>query len=951
MAKSRLAVALVAFVLSSAAPPSAAVAADVCQNPTFRISQGAPSLPQNTQPTALSAGTYIARPGTQPGAGCGCDLAIGLKSGPAQGSLALFHGNDDGTFSPDSLRPLDGVPVAIATGRFRMDAAVEVIVVVTSTPSGNGKVQVFAPDATGAYPQSPTATFPVGANPVAITTGDFDGDGLLDAAVINQDNSSLSILFGDGTGSFVPNVFTVGNLGATPKSLTAGKFSGTSGADDIAIAVHVNASGATQVGIVIVPGSSARAFAPKPAITVGARGSSEPWIAAANLSGPSEGAAGRRWRDLAIAFTDRNQSGTVGRVKVLLGRDGGGFGDVNAAKALDLGADHPRSVKVVDIDGDGVVDLIVSTYGDLTSQSDGTIRPFQGQAAPAAGVGFQVNPRWPTIPATTAIRPRALVAGPFGNHLGLAAINAPDINTITVFLGNGQGAFTQPSLVTTPIGDDDHLFVSGDFHSGNGSSPLQDLAFITKLNGENVLRILQADGAGGFAPADPTQPVLLAGNSPSHIAVGQFVPQGATGVAIIDDTGAAGQQPLLKIFLGQGNGAMTAGTELTLAGIGQPRAMVTGYFRSPDMLDIAVVSDTTPQNSTAFSGQLTLLFNKGQGVFSPGTSMPLAFAPGALAASSRLRPITPANPIAKTDLLIRDANANRFLFLVNIDNGFFRPAIGQPQGFFTGAGDVNSLLVGNVAHPGANLDDVVTFDHDMTLKVFVNNGPSESFSVRPSAPGNDPHFVGAQASYLLADFGSGTLGLAAPIIRAGGQLGLLLLQGDGTGGFTPATGDVPLQQPRGTATATAGTNFIQSSSAIPGFVTTDISLRQSAVAQFRSSLQGNGKPDFAVITKASAASRTAGNCPGDMQQPPPPAPLPRDPVCPTPSSFNDCPPHQRPCFEGPCCFCRDNSLPARVRCPTTCDTPPGPAVPFQPVCNTTTTYTPAVSVFANTCGD
>jgi hypothetical protein len=67
----------------------------------------------------------------------------------SQGFLARLRGNDDGTFtgSPDELYQLDGIPVAVATGRFRTDVSVDGIVVVTSPASGqgNGKVQVFVP--------------------------------------------------------------------------------------------------------------------------------------------------------------------------------------------------------------------------------------------------------------------------------------------------------------------------------------------------------------------------------------------------------------------------------------------------------------------------------------------------------------------------------------------------------------------------------------------------------------------------------------------------------------------------------------------------------------------------------------------------------------------------------------------------------------------------------------
>src|SRR5206468_6967122 len=129
-----------------------------------------------------------------------------------------------------------------------------------------------------------------------------------------------------------------------------------------------------------------------------------------------------------------------------------------------------------------------------------------------------------------------------------------------------------------------------------------------------------------------------------------------------------------------------SGSELALNNVGRPRAMTAGRFRGANMpLDIALVGDSTPSGTGAFSGKLTLLFNDGQGNFSVGATQALTFAPSVVAASSQLR------PGGKADLVIRDAHANRFLFLVNIGNGTFRLPVGPSHGFFNGAGAFDDL--------------------------------------------------------------------------------------------------------------------------------------------------------------------------------------------------------------------------------------------------------------------
>jgi len=71
---------------------------------------------------------------------------------------------------------------------------------------------------------SPAALYSVGASPRAVVTGDFNGDGRLELAVANQASNTVSVLTGNGDGTFqTPQTFTTGT---GPQSLAVGDFNG-----------------------------------------------------------------------------------------------------------------------------------------------------------------------------------------------------------------------------------------------------------------------------------------------------------------------------------------------------------------------------------------------------------------------------------------------------------------------------------------------------------------------------------------------------------------------------------------------------------------------------------------------------------------------------------------------------------------------------------------------------
>src|SRR5690348_11293267 len=91
-------------------------------------------------------------------------------------------------------------------------------------------------------------TFNVGTSPLSVATGDFNGDGKIDVAVANSAGNNVSVLLGNGDGTFQTAVNY--NVGATPFGVVTGDFN-SDGDLDLAV---VN-DGASNVSILLGNGN------------------------------------------------------------------------------------------------------------------------------------------------------------------------------------------------------------------------------------------------------------------------------------------------------------------------------------------------------------------------------------------------------------------------------------------------------------------------------------------------------------------------------------------------------------------------------------------------------------------------------------------------------------------------------------------------------------------------
>jgi len=67
-------------------------------------------------------------------------------------------------------------------------------------------------------------TYPTGLSPMSVITGDFNQDSILDLAVTNYNSDTLSIMLGNGNGTFqTQQIYSTGN-GSGPREITTGYF-------------------------------------------------------------------------------------------------------------------------------------------------------------------------------------------------------------------------------------------------------------------------------------------------------------------------------------------------------------------------------------------------------------------------------------------------------------------------------------------------------------------------------------------------------------------------------------------------------------------------------------------------------------------------------------------------------------------------------------------------------
>jgi type II secretory pathway component GspD/PulD (secretin) len=418
------------------------------------------------------------------------------------------------------LRAQDGKPATLFIGdRFP---------ITLSLLSGSLGSTSFTANPGGTPITIPTQQFTVGNNPTAMISADFRSAGTLDLALLNQGDNTLTVLLNQGTGAATQFAQPTSGIGlvspislgtnwtsSTPKpALATGGFNASSTAANNDSFADLAITDPVGNAVIILLGNGDGTFkTPAAPIPVG----NQPSAIVVGEFNTNNGDTNPGF--VVTNFTDNTYS-------VFNGNGDGTFTQVTGSPfALPATATGPVAMTVADFNNDGLPDLAIVNQATknvtlLEGNGDGTFKEFNNS------------------PLAVGNLPVAIASGSLSGSTGpgLAIVNQAD-NTVTVYLGNGDGTFfasSQSPLATsaTPTG----VAIADFTQQGNGGIAVAN-------TGANTVIVFADLGSGLFTNALEPQ----AGTSPTALAAGAFTNSTFPDVAVTNNiSGAVGQVTLIE---------------------------------------------------------------------------------------------------------------------------------------------------------------------------------------------------------------------------------------------------------------------------------------------------------------------------------------------------------------------------------------------------------------------
>lgn len=399
-------------------------------------------------------------------------------------TVSVLYGANNGTFSPQPAIPSAANPINVGIADFNGDSSNDILVV----SSGEAKIQIYPGQASGEL----GFVSDTGNNPSASLSADFDNDGIVDKAVLNRNDGTITRLKGLGNGLFISMGANV-TTGGAPNDGVIEDLNGDGNADIIFTDFGTNALRVllgNGDGTFSLPSNYATGLQPSSLVS-----------GDFNLDGHT---------DIVVTNSSPNS------ISFFPGTGTGTFGP--RIDTTSVGA-QPSAIVAADFNDDQRLDVAIANQsgneiGVLMSNGNGT---------------FQAVVSYPAQSGTNG-----LVTGYFNtdNFIDIAASNNI-ASSVSVFLGQTGGAFA--SGVSYFSGFDPVGIKKGDFNGDNR----EDLLLANGIN--QTMTIMWGSLSGAFSTSETINTNINSVN----VEVDDLNDDGALDISVLD-----GNNGKMKILLG-----------------------------------------------------------------------------------------------------------------------------------------------------------------------------------------------------------------------------------------------------------------------------------------------------------------------------------------------------------------------------------------------------------------
>ncbi|CAF1186071.1 unnamed protein product [Rotaria sordida] len=566
------------------------------------------------------------------------------------GNLSILLGLDNGTFGMEMMYSIgtNSRPQYVITCDINKDNKLDIV----SVNSKNETISILMGQGNGTFSEQIMYRTGDGSYPYAMASGDFNNDSRLDFVIANKDRDSIGIFFNFNYTTFQRQVTfsNIDDIAAT--GIVARDFN-----HDNLLDIAVVFSESNSIGILIGYGNGS--FINMKSYPTG-NGSEPHGIAVGDFNNDAQ---------LDIVVTNM----FTHNIGIFLGYDNGSFADI---MTYSTGKDStPYGITVADFNNDGQLDIVVASYGT------NSIIVLQGYGTGA----FSIIKTYSTGAGSL---PYDVTAGDFNNdgQLDIAVANI-GTNTIGVLLGYSNGTFRDQMTFSIYRNSQPCWVTVGDFDNN------KQLDIATALYNGNAVGILLGFGNGSFSPIVVYS--TGAGTNPRGISVGDFNNDNRSDI-VIPNTGGDS----ISVLFGLGDGNFLLGRPLSTGIQSSPSATAIGDFNNDTQLDVAVAKYGS-NNIEIFLGYGSEPFGTGREYFTGVGSQPHSVA------------VDDFNSDGRQDIAIANYGTGNVGIMLGDDNGYFAPM----KTYSTGNGSTPySVAIGN-------------FNNDYQLDIVVTNSETDNIAI------------------------------------------------------------------------------------------------------------------------------------------------------------------------------------------------------------------------------